>query len=61
VDVRLKRSVNKATLHQYTQRQAIMPDLPDANGLRTLAGIQSLIGLALLTLWLLNFLGRPFE
>ena len=30
-------------------------------GLRTLAGIQSLIGLALLTLWLLNFLGRPFE
>jgi len=30
-------------------------------GLRTLAGIQSLMGLALLTLWLLNFLGRPFE
>lgn len=38
VDVRLKRAVNKATLHQYTQRQSIMPDLPDANGLRTLAG-----------------------
>src|SRR5258706_8042749 len=38
VDVRLKKSVNKATLHQYTQRQAIMPDLPDADGLRTLAG-----------------------
>ncbi len=30
-------------------------------GLRTLAGIQSLMGLALLTLWLPNFLGRPFE
>jgi Pentapeptide repeats (8 copies) len=30
-------------------------------GLRTLTGIQSLMGLALLTLWLLNFLGRPFE
>src|SRR5260221_14445796 len=38
VDVRLKRAVNKATLHQYTQRQAVMPDLPDADGLRTLAG-----------------------
>src|SRR5215212_4747011 len=38
VDVRLKASVNKATLHQYTQRQAIMPGLPDAEGLRTLAG-----------------------
>src|SRR5258706_2227928 len=38
VDVRLKKSVNKATLHQYTQRQAIMPDLPDADGLRALAG-----------------------
>jgi L-lactate dehydrogenase complex protein LldF len=38
VDVRLKKSVNKATLHQYTQRQAIMPDLPDPEGLRTLAG-----------------------
>src|SRR4051794_40755345 len=38
VDARLKRAVNKATLHQYTQRQSVMPDLPDANGLRTLAG-----------------------
>ena len=38
VDERLKRAVNKATLHQYTQRQAVMPDLPDADGLRTLAG-----------------------
>src|SRR4051794_9517318 len=38
VNVRLKRSVNKATLHQYTQRQRVMPDLPDADGLRTLAG-----------------------
>src|SRR4051812_41220007 len=38
VDVRLKRSVNKATLHQYTQRQGVMPGLPDADGLRTLAG-----------------------
>src|SRR5204863_7455948 len=38
VDVRLKKAVNKATLHQYTQRQAVMPDLPDADGLRTLAG-----------------------
>ena len=38
VDVRLKKSVNKATLHQYTQRQQVMPDLPDADGLRTLAG-----------------------
>lgn len=38
VNVRLKKAVNKATLHQYTQRQAIMPDLPDANALRTLAG-----------------------
>src|ERR1700750_2951157 len=38
VNVRLKKSVNKATLHQYTQRQQVMPDLPDADGLRTLAG-----------------------
>jgi L-lactate dehydrogenase complex protein LldF len=38
VDERLKRAVNKATLHQYTQRQAVMPDLPDAEGLRSLAG-----------------------
>src|SRR5688500_10607801 len=38
VDVRLKKSVNKATLHQYTQRQAVMPGLPDPEGLRTLAG-----------------------
>ena len=38
VNVRLKKAVNKATLHQYTQRQAVMPDLPDANALRTLAG-----------------------
>jgi L-lactate dehydrogenase complex protein LldF len=38
VNVRLKNSVNKATLHQYTQRQQVMPDLPDADGLRTLAG-----------------------
>jgi L-lactate dehydrogenase complex protein LldF len=37
-DVRLKKSVNKATLHQYTQRQQRMPDLPDPDGLRTLAG-----------------------
>jgi hypothetical protein len=37
-NVRLKASVNKATLHQYTQRQAVMPGLPDAEGLRTLAG-----------------------
>jgi L-lactate dehydrogenase complex protein LldF len=38
VNVRLKTSVNKATLHQYTQRQQRMPELPDADGLRTLAG-----------------------
>jgi L-lactate dehydrogenase complex protein LldF len=38
VDARLKKSVNKATLHQYTQRLARMPELPDAEGLRTLAG-----------------------
>jgi L-lactate dehydrogenase complex protein LldF len=38
VDARLKRAVNKATLHQYTQRQARMPDLPDPDGLRDLAG-----------------------
>ncbi|HEY7119343.1 MAG TPA: LutB/LldF family L-lactate oxidation iron-sulfur protein [Tepidisphaeraceae bacterium] len=37
-DVRLKRAVNKATLHQYTQRQAQMPQLPDPDGLRSLAG-----------------------
>lgn len=37
-NVRLKASVNKATLHQYTQRQAVMPGLPDPDGLRTLAG-----------------------
>jgi len=30
-------------------------------GLRTLCGLQSLLDLALLTLWLLIYLGRPFE
>lgn len=38
VNARLKKSVNKATLHQYTQRLARMPELPDADGLRTMAG-----------------------
>src|SRR5688572_9292091 len=38
VNTRLKKAVNKATLHQYTQRLARMPELPDADGLRTLAG-----------------------
>ncbi|HYE19038.1 MAG TPA: LutB/LldF family L-lactate oxidation iron-sulfur protein [Tepidisphaeraceae bacterium] len=37
-DPNLKRAVNKATLHQYTQRQARMTDLPDPDGIRTLAG-----------------------
>jgi L-lactate dehydrogenase complex protein LldF len=38
VNARLKRAVNKATLHQYAQRQARMPELPDPDGLRDLAG-----------------------
>ena len=38
VNPRLKRAVNKATLHQYTQRLARMPELPDPDGLRDLAG-----------------------
>src|SRR5689334_1306632 len=38
VNARLKQAVNKATLHQYTQRQRVMPDLPDPDGLRSLAG-----------------------
>ncbi len=37
-DARLKKSVNKATLHQYTLRQERMPELPDSDALRTLAG-----------------------
>src|ERR687896_1202973 len=37
-DERLKRSVNNAVLRQYTGRQLIMADLPDADGLRALAG-----------------------
>ena len=38
VNPRLKKAVNKATLHQYTQRLARMPELPDPDGLRDLAG-----------------------
>src|SRR5687767_15795393 len=38
VNPRLKKAVNKATLHQYTQRLARMPELPDADGIRSLAG-----------------------
>ena len=37
-DERLKRSVNNAVLRQYTGRQLIMAELPDADGLRDLAG-----------------------
>jgi L-lactate dehydrogenase complex protein LldF len=37
-DEQLKRSINNAVLKQYTARQAIMNDLPDADALRTLAG-----------------------
>ena len=37
-DERLKRSINNAVLRQYTSRQLIMTELPDADGLRELAG-----------------------
>jgi L-lactate dehydrogenase complex protein LldF len=37
-DERLKRSINNAVLRQYTGRQLIMAELPDADGLRALAG-----------------------
>lgn len=37
-DENLKRSINNAVLKQYTARQSIMNDLPDADALRTLAG-----------------------
>jgi L-lactate dehydrogenase complex protein LldF len=37
-DERLKRSINNAVLRQYTGRQLIMSELPDADGLRELAG-----------------------
>ncbi len=37
-DEKLKRSINNAVLKQYTARQSIMGDLPDPNGLRSLAG-----------------------
>ncbi len=36
-DVGLKRALNKATLHQFTQRLARMPELPDVDGIRSLA------------------------
>src|SRR3954469_2843647 len=37
-DERLKRSINNAVLRQYTGRQLVMTELPDADGLRALAG-----------------------
>src|SRR5215213_5419903 len=37
-DERLKRSINNAVLRQHTGRQLCMTELPDAEGLRTLAG-----------------------
>src|SRR5687768_12134801 len=37
-DERLKKSINNAVLRQYTGRQLIMTELPDADGLRALAG-----------------------
>ena len=37
-DERLKRSINNAVLRQYTGRQLCMTELPDADGLRDLAG-----------------------
>ena len=37
-DERLKRSINNAVLRQYTGRQLIMTELPDADALRDLAG-----------------------
>src|SRR3954471_1595466 len=37
-DEKLKRSINNAVLKQYTARQTILTELPDADGLRQLAG-----------------------
>src|SRR4051812_45228006 len=37
-DERLKASINNAVMRQYTGRQLIMAELPDADGLRDLAG-----------------------
>ena len=37
-DEKLKKSINNAVLRQYTGRQLIMTELPDPDGLRTLAG-----------------------
>src|SRR3954463_1200550 len=37
-DEKLKRSINNAVMRQYTGRQLRLLDLPDADGLRTLAG-----------------------
>jgi L-lactate dehydrogenase complex protein LldF len=37
-DEKLKRSINNAVLKQYTARQTILTELPDADALRTLAG-----------------------
>src|SRR4051794_36162529 len=37
-DEKLKRSINNAVLKQYSARQLIMAELPDRDGLRSLAG-----------------------
>src|SRR5215203_7283919 len=37
-DERLKTAINNAVMRQYTGRQLRMLDLPDADGLRALAG-----------------------